>query len=37
MPNWVPSPSSRVNDGASSGVVMTRTSWMPASISVESG
>jgi hypothetical protein len=37
MPNCEPSPSSRWNAGWSSGVVMTRTSRMPASMSVVSG
>ena len=37
MPHCVPSPRSRSNWSASSGVVMTRTSRMPAIISVDSG
>ena len=37
MPNCEPSPSSRWKPSASCGVVMMRTSRMPASISVESG
>ena len=37
MPNCEPSPRSRTNWSASWGVVMTRTSRMPASISVDSG
>ena len=37
MPNAEPSPSSRSNAAASCGVVITRTSRMPASMSVDSG
>ena len=37
MPNCEPSPSSRWNDSASWGVVITRMSRIPASISVLSG
>ena len=37
IPNLDPSPSSHWNDSWSCGVVMTRTSLTPASISVESG